>query len=178
VTTRLTNRAYRPYLLHKLLGGLSRGTGSSRLLRDRVSWNRGVVFRGKGMATTRSRHREQKGATMLAPSMSTLRAASSRIIPYTDLRTGRGIFEGAMRAARKAARLSFGIASRLILPRDLESQAREYAKIVSEIDRQMATSYSHAAYTRNATCLPPGEAIRSWRPVQISLLRIEFPSSR
>jgi hypothetical protein len=83
-----------------------------------------------------------------------------------------------MRAVRKAARLSFGIASTLILPRDLESQAREYAKIVSEIDRQMATSYSHAAYTRNATRLPPGEAIRSWRPLQISLLRIEFPSSR
>jgi hypothetical protein len=83
-----------------------------------------------------------------------------------------------MRAVRKAARLSFGIASTLILPGDLESQAREYAKIVSEIDRHMATSYSHAAYTRNATCLPPGEAIRSWRPVQISLLRIEFPFSR
>jgi hypothetical protein len=171
VTTRLTRRAYRPRLLHKLLGGLSRAMGSSRLLRDRLSWKRGLVFHGV-------RHRQQKGAIMLAPSISTLRAASSRTIPYTDLRTGRGIFERAMRAVRKAARLSFGIASTLILPRDLESQAREYARITSEIDRQMATSYSHAAYTRNATCLPPGEAIRSWRPVQISLLRIEFPSSR
>jgi hypothetical protein len=82
-----------------------------------------------------------------------------------------------MRAVCKAARLSFGIASTLIFPRNLENQAREYARIAGEIDRQMATSYSHAAYIRDTTCLPRDGAIRSWRPIQISLLRIEFPSS-